>query len=83
MNTIKLKTRLSVYGKTKHIGEIYIRDILNKFYIVRSSWLYGIHGPNFITTMLNLAENNKEIKVVNDQGHLHTQLIYQKPLLKS
>lgn len=58
---------LSVYGKTKHIGEIYIRDILNKFYIVRSSWLYGIHGPNFITTMLNLAENNKEIKVVNDQ----------------
>jgi dTDP-4-dehydrorhamnose reductase len=58
---------LSVYGKTKHIGEIFIRDILNKFYIVRSSWLYGIHGPNFITTMLNLAENNKQINVVNDQ----------------
>lgn len=58
---------LSVYGKTKHIGEVFIRDNLNKFYIVRSSWLYGIHGPNFITTMLNLAENNKQISVVNDQ----------------
>ena len=44
---------LSVYGKTKLAGEIYIRDTLNKFYIVRTSWLYGFHGPNFVTTMLN------------------------------
>ncbi len=58
---------LSVYGKTKHIGEVYIRDILNKFYIVRTSWLYGFHGPNFITTMLNLAKTNDTISVVNDQ----------------
>jgi dTDP-4-dehydrorhamnose reductase len=58
---------LSVYGKTKHLGEIYIRDLLNKFYIVRTSWLYGFHGPNFITTMLNLAKTNDTISVVNDQ----------------
>ncbi len=58
---------LSVYGKTKYLGEVYIRDILNKFYIVRTAWLYGFHGPNFITTMLNLAKTNDSISVVNDQ----------------
>jgi dTDP-4-dehydrorhamnose reductase len=58
---------LSVYGKTKHLGEVYIRDILNKFYIVRTAWLYGFHGPNFVTTMLNLAKTNDSISVVSDQ----------------
>ena len=58
---------LSVYGKTKHLGEVYIHDILNKFYIVRTSWLYGFHGPNFITTMLKLAEKMDSISVVSDQ----------------
>lgn len=58
---------LGVYGKTKHTGEVYIHDILNKFYIVRTSWLYGYHGPNFVTTMLNLAKTTDSISVVNDQ----------------
>ncbi|MDP2835970.1 MAG: dTDP-4-dehydrorhamnose reductase [Methanobacteriaceae archaeon] len=58
---------LGVYGKTKHQGEVCIRDILNKFYIVRTSWLYGFHGPNFITTMLKLAEKMDSISVVADQ----------------
>ena len=58
---------LGVYGKTKHAGEVYIRDTLNKFYIVRTSWLYGYHGPNFVTTMLNLAKTTDKISVVNDQ----------------
>jgi dTDP-4-dehydrorhamnose reductase len=58
---------LSVYGKTKHLGEVYVRDLLSKFYIVRTSWLYGYHGPNFITTMLKLAENHDTISVVSDQ----------------
>lgn len=58
---------LSVYGKTKLMGETYIRDILSKFYIVRTSWLYGYHGPNFVTTMLNLAEKYDSISVVGDQ----------------
>jgi dTDP-4-dehydrorhamnose reductase len=58
---------LSVYGKTKYLGEVYIRDILNKFYIVRTAWLYGFHGPNFVTTMLNLAKTKDSISVVNDQ----------------
>ncbi|BDZ71503.1 dTDP-4-dehydrorhamnose reductase [Methanobacterium petrolearium] len=58
---------LSVYGKTKHLGEVYIRDLLDKFYIVRTSWLYGFHGPNFITTMLKLAKTHDKISVVSDQ----------------
>ncbi len=58
---------LGVYGKTKYAGEVYIRDTLSKFYIVRTSWLYGYHGPNFVTTMLNLTKTNNTISVVNDQ----------------
>jgi dTDP-4-dehydrorhamnose reductase len=58
---------LGVYGKTKHLGEVYLRDTLNKFYIVRTAWLYGYHGPNFVTTMLNLAKTTNKISVVNDQ----------------
>ncbi len=58
---------LGVYGKTKHVGEVYVRDILDKFYVVRTAWLYGYHGPNFVSTMLSLAENNPVINVVNDQ----------------
>ncbi|HML05673.1 MAG TPA: dTDP-4-dehydrorhamnose reductase [Methanobacterium sp.] len=58
---------LGVYGKTKHLGEVYIRDILSEFYIVRTSWLYGFHGPNFVTTMLNLSKTMDSISVVDDQ----------------
>ena len=58
---------LSVYGKTKHLGEVCVKEMLNKFYIVRTSWLYGYHGPNFITTMLKLAEKMDSISVVADQ----------------
>ena len=58
---------LGVYGKTKHVGEVYVRDILDKFYVVRTAWLYGYHGPNFVSTMLKLAESNNSINVVNDQ----------------
>ncbi len=58
---------LGVYGKTKLLGEVYIRDLVSKFYIVRTSWLYGYHGPNFVTTMLKLAETHKHISVVGDQ----------------
>ena len=58
---------LSVYGKTKALGEEAIIKNAEKYYIARTSWLYGIHGKNFIETMLNLAQAGKEIKVVDDQ----------------
>lgn len=58
---------ISQYGKTKFLGEEAIRKNAEKYYIARTSWLYGINGKNFIETMLKLGEANKEIKVVNDQ----------------
>lgn len=58
---------LGAYGKTKYYGEQYIRSLLQKYYIVRTAWLYGINGPNFVSTMLSLAEENDTINVVNDQ----------------
>lgn len=57
----------SIYAKSKYWGELYIKSLLNRFYIVRSSWLFGKNGKNFVTTILNLAKQKKEIEVVNDQ----------------
>lgn len=57
----------SIYGKSKYWGEMYIDSLLNRFYIVRSSWLFGKNGKNFVTTILNLTKQKKEIEVVNDQ----------------
>jgi len=58
---------LNVYGKTKYLGEVFVHETLNKFYIVRTSWLYGLHGTNFPKTMLKLAKTNDNLSVVNDQ----------------
>ena len=57
----------SVYGQTKLEGEKFIQGITEKFFILRTAWLYGIHGGNFVKTMLDLSENHDEITVVNDQ----------------
>ena len=58
----------SAYGRTKLAGEIAIRETLPlDYYIVRTAWLYGEHGPNFIKTMLNLEKTKDTISVVDDQ----------------
>ena len=57
----------SVYGRTKYEGEIAVREILNKYFIVRIAWVFGINGKNFVRTMLNLAKTHDTIRVVNDQ----------------
>ena len=57
----------TVYGKTKLEGEKFVQENTKKFFILRTAWLYGIHGKNFVQTMLNLSKKNKELKVVNDQ----------------
>lgn len=58
---------LNNYGLTKLEGEEAIKKYCTKYYITRTSWLYGIHGKNFVETMLALSEVNSEIKVVDDQ----------------
>ena len=57
----------NVYGRTKLGGEEMVKKYCKKYYIVRTSWLYGHYGKNFVETMLNLASSGSEIKVVDDQ----------------
>ena len=58
---------ISIYGKSKLKGEEAIQEILDKYFIIRTAWLYGINGRNFPKTMLELAENHSEITVVYDE----------------
>lgn len=58
---------LNNYGMTKYEGEEAVRSLCDQYYVVRTSWLYGHHGKNFVETMLNIAKNNKNLKVVDDQ----------------
>ena len=57
----------SVYGASKFLGEQYVREFSTKFFIVRTSWLYGYIGKNFVKTMVRLGKTHDAIKVVNDQ----------------
>lgn len=57
---------LNIYGKTKLVGEEMIKKYCKKYYIVRTSWLYGHYGKNFVETMISMADKS-EIKVVDDQ----------------
>ena len=58
---------LSVYGFSKYAGEKEIRKITKKYFIIRSAWLYGPGGKNFVTTILRLTKELDELKIVNDQ----------------
>jgi dTDP-4-dehydrorhamnose reductase len=58
---------LDVYGKTKAQGEKNIWSQLNQHIILRTSWLYSVHGTNFVKTMLKLGKKNKQVSVVADQ----------------
>lgn len=58
---------LNVYGQTKYEGELAVQNTLEKYFIVRIAWVFGVNGKNFIKTMLNLAETRNRLTVVNDQ----------------
>lgn len=55
-----------IYGKTKLEGENFVQALADKYYIIRTAWLYG-EGKNFVKTMLKLSENNDKVRVVSDQ----------------
>lgn len=57
----------NTYGITKYQGEEEVRKILNKYFIIRISWVFGINGNNFINTMMKLGESRSELNVVADQ----------------
>lgn len=58
---------LGVYGKTKYAGEEFVKQNLECYFIVRTAWVFGINGNNFVKTMLRLAEERDELGVVYDQ----------------
>jgi dTDP-4-dehydrorhamnose reductase len=58
---------LGVYGKSKAAGEMKVRDRLKEHIIIRTAWLYGIHGHNFVKTMLRLGRERERVQVVADQ----------------
>ena len=58
---------LNVYGQTKLEGELAVANKLDKYFIVRIAWVFGLNGKNFIKTMLNVGKTHDTVKVVNDQ----------------
>ena len=58
---------LNVYGQTKLEGELAVAQLLEKYFIVRIAWVFGVNGKNFIKTMLNVGKTHDTVRVVNDQ----------------
>lgn len=58
---------LNVYGQTKLDGELAVAELLEKFFIVRIAWVFGLNGKNFIKTMLSVGKTHDTLRVVNDQ----------------
>lgn len=58
---------LNVYGQTKLEGELAVAGTLDKYFIVRIAWVFGLNGKNFIKTMINVGKTHDEVRVVNDQ----------------
>ena len=58
---------LNYYGETKLEGELAVSEILDKYFIVRIAWVFGLNGKNFIKTMINVGKTHDTVRVVNDQ----------------
>ena len=58
---------LNVYGQTKLEGELAVSNTLEKYFIVRIAWVFGLNGKNFIKTMINVGKTHDTVRVVNDQ----------------
>jgi len=57
----------TVYGKSKLAGELLVQGLTTRWFIVRTSWVFGLHGNNFVKTMLELMQSKPELQIVNDQ----------------
>ncbi|MFJ9383222.1 dTDP-4-dehydrorhamnose reductase [Peribacillus sp. NPDC101481] len=66
-NEADIPNPIGQYGITKFEGEMVVRSILEKYFIVRISWVFGLNGNNFIKTMLRLSETRDELNIVGDQ----------------
>ena len=75
------KEPLSVYGKSKYEGELKVKETLDKYFIVRISWVFGVNGNNFIKTMLRLGKEKESLNVVCDQIGSPTYTADLAPLL--
>jgi len=62
-----LPAPVSVYGKSKWLGEQYVAAAYDRTFIVRTSWLYGMHGNNFVKTIRKIATENERITIISDQ----------------
>ena len=58
---------IGVYGKTKLLGENYVREFCSKYFIIRTAWLYGYNGNNFVKNIIKAAKEKGHLDVVNDQ----------------
>lgn len=58
---------VGVYGKTKYLGEQFVREFSSKHFIVRTAWLYGYNGGNFVKTIMKAAKERGKLQVVDDQ----------------
>ena len=65
---------VNVYGYSKYLGERYLESVNPKYYLVRTSWLFGAGRPNFVNRMLRLAASRSELHVVNDQFGCRTSV---------
>ena len=62
-----LREPLNVYGQTKYEGELAVEQALDKYFIVRIAWVFGVYGKNFVRTMLRLGAERGAVSVVDDQ----------------
>ena len=73
---------INAYGKSKLLGENYIKDNLEKYFIFRTSWVYGSFGPNFPKKIISLLTSHKEVKVINDQIGIPTSTKFLSKITK-
>ncbi|WP_160032783.1 dTDP-4-dehydrorhamnose reductase [Paenibacillus sp. An7] len=66
----------SIYGQSKRAGEILAQTLNSRYFIVRTSWVYGAHGNNFVKTMLKLGQEKPELQVVHDQKGSPTYTVH-------